>query len=91
MDNNNMVLDEWVYILCSKIKGEVVNREIIQLIKARLEIGKKEYGHEVDVFDGRDWEREALEEILDSCVYLAAALLKLIKSKKKGIQNDPEC
>ena len=41
-----MVLDEWVYILCSKIKGEVVNREIIQLIKARLEIGKKEYNNE---------------------------------------------
>lgn len=68
-----------------------MNREIVQLIKARLEIGKKEYNNELDVFDGRDWEREALEEALDSSIYLAAALLKLIKSKKKGIQNDPEC
>ncbi len=86
-----MVLDEWVYILCSKIKGEVVNREIIQLMKQRLQIGKKEYGQEVDVFDGRSWEQEALEEALDCSIYLSAALLKLIKSKKKGIQNDPEC
>ena len=68
-----------------------MNREIVQLIKARLEIGKKEYNNELDVFDGRDWEREALEEALDSSIYLSAALLKLIKSKKKGIQNDPEC
>ena len=77
-----------------------MNREIIQLIKQRLQIGKKEYGQEVDVFDGRDWEQEALEEILDSLVYIAAALLKKRKSdsklinilsEKKGIQQDMEC
>ena len=42
-----------------------------------MEIGKKEYGHEVDVFDGRDWEREALEEILDACVYIAERLIEI--------------
>ena len=77
-----------------------MNREIIQLIKQRLQIGKKEYGQEVDVFDGRDWEQEALEEILDSLVYIAAALLKKRKSdsklinilsEKKRIQQDMEC
>ena len=77
-----------------------MNKEIIQLIKARLDKGKKEYGQEVDVFDGRDWEEEALEEILDSLVYIAAALLKKRKSdsklinilsEKKGIQQDMEC
>ena len=77
-----------------------MNREIIQLIKQRLDKGKKEYGGEVDVFDGRDWNKEALEEILDTCVYLAASILKIMKSEsklinilqeKKGIQNDPEC
>ncbi len=77
-----------------------MNREIIQLIKQRLQIGKKEYGQEIDVFDGRDWEKEALEEILDSLVYIAAALLKKRKSdsklinilsEKKGIQQDMEC
>ena len=77
-----------------------MNEEIIQLIKRRLQKGKKEYGQEVDVFDGRDWEQEALEEILDSMVYIAAALLKKMKSdsklitilsEKKGIQQDMEC
>ena len=77
-----------------------MNREIIQLIKQRLQIGKKEYGQEIDVFDGRDWEKEALEEILDSLVYIAAALLKKRKSdskliniisEKKGIEQDMEC
>jgi len=77
-----------------------MNKEIIKLIKQRLEKGKKEYGQEVDVFDGRDWEEEALEEILDSLVYIAAALLKKRKSdsklinilsEKKGIQQDTEC
>ena len=69
-----------------------MNKEIIQLIKQRLQMGKKEYGQEIDVFDGRDWEKEALEEIL--------ALLKKRKSdsklinilsEKKGIQQDMEC
>ena len=77
-----------------------MNKEIIQLIKQRLQMGKKEYGQEIDVFDGRDWEKEALEEILDSLVYIAAALLKKRKSdsklinilsEKKGIQQDMEC
>lgn len=77
-----------------------MNKEIIQLIKARLDKGKKEYGQEIDVFDGRDWNKEALEEMLDSCVYLAAGILKIMKSESKlinilqenkGIQNDPEC
>ena len=77
-----------------------MNKEIIELIKSRLEKGKKEYGGEVDIFDGSDWEKESLEELLDACVYLAAALLKKIKSdsklinilsEKKGIQNDMEC
>ena len=77
-----------------------MNKEIIQLIKERLEKGKSEYGGEVDIFDGRDWEKEALEELLDSIVYIAAALLKKMKSdsrlinilsEKKGIQQDMEC
>ena len=61
---------------------KIMNEQIIELIKARLEKGKREYGQQVDPFDGRDWEKEALEELLDGCVYLATAILKL-KGKKK--------
>tara|TARA_R100001443_G_scaffold482_9_gene1931 strand:- start:2990 stop:3187 length:198 start_codon:yes stop_codon:yes gene_type:complete len=65
-----------------------MNEKIIKLIEERIEKGKKEYADEIDPYDGRNWEKEALEEMLDACVYLATALLKL---KNKGIQNDPEC
>ena len=57
------------------------NKEIVALIESRLEKGKREYNQEVDVFDGRDWITEALEEILDGCVYLSSQLLLI---KKRG-------
>ena len=59
-----------------------MNEKIIKLITERIEKGKKEYVDEIDPYDGRDWEKEALEELLDGCVYLATAILKL-KGKKK--------
>jgi hypothetical protein len=53
------------------------NNHIISLIEERLEKGKREYNQEVDVHDGRDWMKEALEELLDACVYLSAQIIKL--------------
>ena len=67
-----------------------MNKDVIQLIADRIEKGKREYADEIDPHDGRDWEKETLEELLDACVYLATAILKR-KTVKKGIQNDPEC
>ena len=57
------------------------NKEIVALIESRLEKGKREYNQEVYVFDGRDWITEALEELLDACVYLSSQLLLI---KKRG-------
>ena len=57
------------------------NKEIVSLIEERLEKGKREYKQEVDVLDGREWITEALEEVLDACVYLSAQLLLI---KKRG-------
>ena len=54
-----------------------MNEKIIEVIKNRLNIGAKKYGHEVDIHDGRDWEIETLEELLDACVYLSARILEL--------------
>tara|TARA_R100000951_G_scaffold55541_1_gene46688 strand:- start:140 stop:325 length:186 start_codon:yes stop_codon:yes gene_type:complete len=58
-----------------------MNKEILELIENRLEIGKNEYTEELDVNDGRDWHLEALEELLDGCVYLASAILKIKKKR----------
>ena len=66
-----------------------MNKDVIQLIADRIEKGKKEYPDEINPHDGRDWEKETLEELLDACVYLATAILK--RKTTKGIQNDPEC
>ena len=60
-----------------------MNSEIISLIKKRLEKGKQEYGHQINVYDGRDWIEETLEELLDAQVYLTAELLKLRDSRKR--------
>ena len=60
-----------------------MNKELIKLIKERLDMGAKKYGEELDVNDGRDWIKESLEEQLDSIVYTAAKLLQL----KKKIDN----
>tara|TARA_B110000444_G_C18844154_1_gene600840 strand:+ start:2738 stop:3028 length:291 start_codon:yes stop_codon:yes gene_type:complete len=58
-------------------KGNEKNGEIIQLIKDRLDLGQQRYGSQLDPQDGRDWQQESLEEILDGMVYIAAEILRL--------------
>ena len=53
------------------------NDEIITLIKARMDKGRKEYGHGLLQNSGYDWLKEALEEALDLSVYLSAKLIEL--------------
>ena len=45
-----------------------MNSEIISMIQKRLEKGKRQYGDVIDVYDGRDWIQETLEELLDAQV-----------------------
>lgn len=63
-----------------------MNKKIVELIKERIEKGKKEYENEINPHDGRCWEQEALEELLDATVYLATAIMKL--KTKKGKENE---
>ena len=53
----------------------------MELIKSRLAAGAKKYGEEILIDDKRDFVIETLEEMLDSCVYLAC---KIIQLKKKN-------
>ena len=53
-----------------------MNNRILKLIESRLELGQKKYGHENVENDGRNFTIEALEEILDCCVYIAAKLIE---------------
>ena len=54
-----------------------MNQKILKLVEERLEEGKRKYGHENVETDGRDFIVEALEEILDCCVYIAAKLVEI--------------
>ena len=63
-----------------------MNERILELIKERLEEGKKKYGHENVETDDRDFIVEALEEILDCSVYVAAKLIE-IQTRKKANES----
>ena len=54
-----------------------MNKQIIRLIKHRIEFGAKKYGKENVASDGRDFIDEALEEILDCCIYTAGRIIEL--------------
>tara|TARA_B110000977_G_C11074163_1_gene490552 strand:- start:1942 stop:2187 length:246 start_codon:yes stop_codon:yes gene_type:complete len=70
------------------------NNEIMELLQARLNLGKVRYGHGVRVNDDtrtfgteeNDWELMALEEMLDGLIYTTAAIIRLRHTKEK-IEN----
>ena len=64
-----------------------VNERILKLIKERLEVGQKKYGHENIENDGRNFTTEALEEALDCAVYLAAKLIEIQTRKVNHESN----
>ena len=55
------------------------------MIKVRLNVGQRKYGHEIVENDGRNFTTEALEEALDCAVYLAAKLIEI-----QGIRYENE-
>ena len=65
-----------------------MNDKILSMIAARLEKGKRQYGEQLEVDDGREWLEEALEELLDAIVYLTAELLLIKKRKNKMITTN---
>ena len=61
---------------------------IIALITQRIAAGRGVYGG-WNVADGRDYERECLEEMLDGMAYIAARLVRLMRERdaKRGGEN----
>lgn len=72
------------------------NAEILKLLKERLELGYKRYGHGVKVSaDTREWgtkenswEEMLIEETLDAMIYGTAAILRLRRERKKNLAKD---
>lgn len=61
-----------------KQEEKELNEDIMELIKKRMEKGRKEYGHGLLKGD-RNWTEEALEEALDMSIYLSAKLVEMKK------------
>ena len=64
-----------------------MNERILKMIQERLEEGERKYGHENVETDGRDFIVEALEEILDCSVYVAAKLIEIQTRKGNNESN----
>ena len=59
-----------------------MNDDIVELIAARLEYGKKQYPDGMPLHDHRDLVQEALEEALDASVYLAGELIRIKEMRR---------
>ena len=59
------------------MRNRTMNQKILELVEERLDKGRKKYGHENVETDGRNFVTEALEEILDCNVYVAAKLIEI--------------
>ena len=60
-----------------------MNKKILSMIEERLEKGKRQYGEQLEVDDGREWLEEALEELLD-------AIVKILSNKERGNWSNPD-
>ena len=74
------------------------NQEIMDLIIARLNLGRERYGHGVRVDDDtrqwgtkdNSWEEMAMEEILDCMIYSAASIIRIKKKRQLSLQTKEE-
>tara|TARA_R100000329_G_scaffold151455_1_gene147683 strand:+ start:3677 stop:3907 length:231 start_codon:yes stop_codon:yes gene_type:complete len=63
------------------------NTKILYLIQERLNKGAKQYGDFVPIDGSRDNLKEALDEVLDLCVYLSAVVLELHQVYEKEVKE----
>lgn len=79
------------------------NEAILRIIKHRMMIGEKRYGHGVRISDDTrqwgtkqdSWLEMGLEEVLDLAIYLAAQIhriesLRIAQNESEGVLSPPE-
>lgn len=59
-----------------------IREELINKIKGRLLLGADRYGGPLPLNDGRNFQEETLEELLDSIIYITAYLIQIIHKEK---------
>ncbi len=78
----NLANDVYKLIVEDRPTGR--NEEILKLVSERLQVGQLKYGKDIPKTDGRNWIKNALEEILDAMVYVGNVLLTI----NEDIAND---
>ena len=61
-------------------------RDIVEALLDRLTQGRKSYG-QWRVNDGRNYPKEALEEVIDTLHYCAAELVRITKAQAAMLEN----
>lgn len=59
---------------CADLRNDELR--VVLLVAERLGMGARQYGALDIAGDSRNWRREAAEELLDGCIYLAAQSLR---------------
>ena len=76
------------------------NAEILEMIRERMDVGKKRYGHGLRINDDTrqwgtsedSWTEMGLEEVLDLSIYLSAQILRIQERERQGravIHSEP--
>lgn len=69
------------------------NEQVMELLKERLAIGRKRYGHGIRAHDdtrqwgtkSNSWTEMGLEEVLDLSLYLSAQIIRIRELEEQGI------
>jgi hypothetical protein len=61
---------------------------VVDAVLNRLAIGRERYGHLVLQDDKRDWQREGAEELVDTAIYRACALISKQDTDRAALHED---
>lgn len=91
--DENKITDETTVVEINKnVENYDDNKEILELLKERMEMGIDKYGHGVKVNQNTedfgtkddDWELMALEEMLDGLIYTTASIIRYRRKKESS-------
>ena len=91
-DENKTTDENTVVEINKNVENYDDNKEILELLKERMEMGIDKYGHGVKVNQNTqdfgtkedDWELMALEEMLDGLIYTTASIIRYRRKKESS-------
>ena len=91
-DENKTTDENSIVEINKNVENYDDNKEILELLKERMEMGIDKYGHGVKVNQNTqdfgtkddDWELMALEEMLDGLIYTTASIIRYRRKKESS-------